>query len=42
MSGGGGVRWNDEEQRWEAEASGAHPPPARPFAPPVVPPVPPG
>ncbi|MFF8468664.1 PsbP-related protein [Streptomyces griseus] len=42
MSGGGGVRWNDEEQRWEAEPPGAHPPPARPFAPPVVPPVPPG
>lgn len=44
MAGGGGVRWNDEEQRWEAEPSGVRPPPVlppRPAVAPVVPPAPP-
>ncbi|WP_405636698.1 photosystem II reaction center PsbP family protein [Streptomyces sp. NBC_01178] len=49
--GGGGVRWNDEEQRWEAEPAGVRPSPSPPPAPvvapspppvPPVPPVPPG
>lgn len=42
MTGGGGVRWNDETQSWETEPRRAYtpPPPPPPSAAPVVPPMP--
>ncbi|MEV4877970.1 serine/arginine repetitive matrix protein 2 [Streptomyces cyaneofuscatus] len=44
MTGGGGVRWNDETQSWETEPRRAYtpPPPPPPSTSPVVPPMPPG
>ncbi|MEE1730814.1 serine/arginine repetitive matrix protein 2 [Streptomyces sp. BE282] len=44
MTGGGGVRWNDETQSWETEPRRAYtpPPPPPPSAAPVVPPMPQG
>ncbi|MEV0884515.1 serine/arginine repetitive matrix protein 2 [Streptomyces microflavus] len=44
MTGGGGVRWNDETQSWETGPRRAYtpPPPPPPSAAPVVPPMPQG